>query len=539
MKPGRKFHLVTFGVGVLGLSLTGRAAPDLTITPPNPTISVGQLQQFTAAGTVEASGVSAGGEYTCIRLPDGTAQCTGRNQFGQLGNGTFDNSAALVPVTGITTATAVAAGDEFACALLTGGTVACWGLGESGQRGDGTTDTFAAQPVAVSGMTTAVAIAAGYGHACALLADGTMRCWGLNVDGQLGSPSTPQSGSSTPVIVGGITTAVAITAGAFHTCALIEDGTLRCWGRNDQAQLGDGTRTSSSTPLRVNGIVDAVGVSGGDVHTCAALRDGSASCWGENEFGQLGDGTTNTAPSPVQVSGIATAIAVSSGWRHTCAVLADGTVKCWGQNQFGQLGDGTFVDTSTPVPARDISSATAATAGWWHHSCARLADGAVQCWGVNEWGQFGNGTTTGSTSPVGMSGTGISWASSNQAVATITSTGRATGVGAGTTTITATDQSGASASTTLTVQPPPTVVLTVNKSGLANGQGSVTSSPQGVSCGSDCAEPYAIDPVVTLTASPSMLFSGWSGCDSVSGAACTVTMRSARSVTATFLGLPF
>ena len=540
MNANRRSRVVVLGAALVGLSLAGQAAPDMAIAPSNPTISIGQTQPFTAAGTVTAASVSAGGEYTCLRLPDGTAQCAGRNQFGQLANGTFDNSSVLVPISGMTTATSVVAGDEFGCAVLAGGTVNCWGLGESGQRGDGTTNTFAAGPVPVSGITTAVAVAAGYSHACALLANGAMRCWGSNVDGQLGSPSTPSGGSSVPVAVSGIAGAVAIATGAFHTCALLQDGTLRCWGRNDQAQLGDGTRTSAASPVRVNGITDAVAVSGGGVHTCAVLHDGTARCWGENEFGQLGDGTTNTASEPVQVIGLATAVGISAGWRHACASLADGTVRCWGQNEFGQLGDGTVTNSSTPVAARGIASATAVTAGWWHHSCARLADGTVQCWGSNEWGQFGNGTTTGSTSPVAMSGAGVLWTSSNTAVATIDSAGLATGTGAGTTTITATDQSGASASTVLTVrQPPQPVVLTVNKSGLAGGLGTVASSPQGISCGSDCSEPYDIDTVVTLTASPGALHTGWSGCDSVSGATCTVTMGSARSVTATFVGLPF
>jgi alpha-tubulin suppressor-like RCC1 family protein len=322
----------------------------------------------------------------------------------------------------------------------------------------------------VSGISTAVAVAAEYDHACALLANGAVRCWGSNADGQLGSPSTPPSGSSVPVAVSGIAGAVAIATGAYHTCALLQDGTLRCWGRNDQSQLGDGTRTSSVSPVRVNGITDAVAVSGGGVHTCAVLRDGTAWCWGENEFGQIGDGTTNTALTPSRVIGLSTAVGVSAGWRHACAALADGSVRCWGQNEFGQLGDGTVTNSSTPVATRGIASATAVTAGWWHHSCARLADGTVQCWGTNEWGQFGNGTTTGSTSPVTMGDTGVLWTSSNTAVATIDSTGRATGTGAGATTISATDQSGTSASTVLTVrQPPQPVVLTINKSASPTG----------------------------------------------------------------------
>ena len=238
MNANRRSRVVVLGAALVGLSLTGQAAPDMAIAPSNPTISIGQTQPFTATGTVTAAAVSAGGEYTCLRLADGTAQCTGRNQFGQLANGTFDNSSVLVPISGMTTATSVVAGDEFGCAVLASGAVNCWGLGESGQRGDGTTNTFAADPVPVSGITTAVAIAAGYDHACALLADGAMSCWGSNVDGQLGSPSTPQNGSSVPVAVEGIAGAVAVAAGAYHTCAA--QTPPRCWGRNDQSQLATG-----------------------------------------------------------------------------------------------------------------------------------------------------------------------------------------------------------------------------------------------------------------------------------------------------------
>ena len=128
----------------------------MSVTPANPTIFVGQTQQFSASGATTASAVSAGGEYTCVRLPDGTAQCTGRNQFGQLGDGSWTDFSVLVPVSGITTATRVTAGDEFACALLSNGTAKCWGLGESGQRGDGSFGTFALVPVTVNGLTGAV-----------------------------------------------------------------------------------------------------------------------------------------------------------------------------------------------------------------------------------------------------------------------------------------------------------------------------------------------------------------------------------------------
>src|ERR1700741_1292907 len=140
------------------LAVSAAPAAALGVTPTDPTISAGQTQQFTANGAIAPTGVGAGGEYTCVRLPDGTAQCTGRNQFGQHGNGTVDNSSVLEPVSGITPATRVAAGDEYACALLADGTAKCWGLGESGQRGDGTFGTLALTPVSVNGLTGAVGL---------------------------------------------------------------------------------------------------------------------------------------------------------------------------------------------------------------------------------------------------------------------------------------------------------------------------------------------------------------------------------------------
>jgi len=355
-----------------------------------------------STGGVTRTGVSAGGEYTCVLLSDGTAKCTGRNQFGQHGDGSVIDSTVLVPVSGLTTATRVTAGDEFACALLANGTAKCWGLGESGQRGDGSFSTFALAPVAVNGLTGAVDLAAGYGHTCALLSNATLRCWGENREGQLGNGTTATPGTAQPVTVNGISGVTAFTTGAYHTCALLGDDTLRCWGRN-QGQLGNGTYTASSTPVPVSGLTGVAAVSGGGAHTCAVLADGTVWCWGENDFGQLGNGTTTTATTPVQVSGMAGAVSVTAGWRHTCALLGNGTVQCWGHNQFGQLGNGTTTSRTTPVPVSGITGAVSVTAGWWHHSCALLGGGTVRCWGANDWGQFGNGTRTGSSTPVTMS----------------------------------------------------------------------------------------------------------------------------------------
>src|SRR5207247_9528693 len=176
------------------VTLFSRAADALTVTPANPTIGVGQTQQFTANGALPPTAVAAGGSQTCMRLPDGTVQCWGRDNFAErgTGDGSLTSSSVPVPVRDLTTATRVVTGDSHTCALLGDGTVQCWGVGDAGQRSDGTFNKISSVPVAVVGMdgaghlTNAVAIAARGYHSCALLADGTVWWWGRSVGGQLG-----------------------------------------------------------------------------------------------------------------------------------------------------------------------------------------------------------------------------------------------------------------------------------------------------------------------------------------------------------------
>ena len=552
-----KLKLLGTGLAALWLTLGWQGAPAdaITVTPANPTIGVGQTQQFAASGALTPTAVAAGGFHTCMRLPDRTVQCWGENNYGQLGNGDGNLASSSVPVAvrDLNTATRVVTGDGHTCALVgdnPNATVQCWGLGDSGQRGDGSFNTISTVPGPVVGITGAVGVATRGYHSCALLgADGTVWCWGRNVDGQLGNGTRAPvdcaqrgvpCGSSTPVQASGITGAVAVIAGGYHTCALFGDGSAQCWGRNDDGQLGDGTFTTSSTAVRVGNLTGAAALTGGFYHTCAVLSDFTVQCWGRNAEGQLGNGTTVGTRAPDRVAGLPSASAVSGGFHHTCALLSDQTVQCWGENLDGQLGDGTTTSSSTPVPVRGITGAVAVSAGVLH-SCALLSNGTVKCWGAvgagHGFGQLGNGTATGSATPVTVTGTGVTWTeSSNGAVATIDATGLATGRSAGTTTITATDGSGASASTTLTVVNSSSQRFTLTVGLAGTGSGSVGSSDSSINCPTTCVATYDSGTSVTLTASAASgsTFGGWSGCDTPSGTTCTVTMNAAKSITAIF-----
>ena len=311
---------------------------------------------------------------------------------------TISPTTTTAPGGGTGSATSVSAGGVHSCALLAGGTVKCWGYNAYG-LGDGTT-TGSSAPVTVTGITNATAVSARGEHSCALLADGTIKCWGNNAEGQLGDGTT--TGSSTPVTVTGISTATAVSANFYHSCALLASGTVKCWGYGPFGALGSGSTVNSSTPVTVTGITNAMAVVAGYESSCALLASGTVKCWGYNGNGQLGDGTNTSTSTPVTVSGITTATAVTAGGYNSCALLASGTVKCWGYNAYG-LGDGTTTGSSMPVTVAGIATATAIDGGG-SDQCALLASGTVKCWGYNVVGALGNGTTINSSTPVTVTG---------------------------------------------------------------------------------------------------------------------------------------
>jgi cysteine-rich repeat protein len=347
-----------------------------------------QAESLTVLLNQEVRFIAAGRAHACAIMWDRTVRCWGANYYGQLGLGNSsprggDPSGmgdALPPVDlgpGVQVKS-LALGGDFSCALRTDLKVVCWGRSDSGQlgRGDGQGDPHGTVtdhmgvnlvPVLLGGSRTAKAIVAGEAHACAILDDETIKCWGDNEFGQLGQGHTNDEGLCScldglpPIDVGPGRTVQDIAAGAFHTCALLDDGTVKCWGKNDFGQLGK-------------------------------FSDGNVG----DEVGDMGD-----TLRPTDLAG-QLALGIRAGASHTCAILDNGGVKCWGQNIFGQLGlndvrnrGAAFndADMGAALPLVDLGSPVSALATGATHNCVSYSDGAFRCWGSNYQGELGLGDT--------------------------------------------------------------------------------------------------------------------------------------------------
>ncbi|WP_144118719.1 RCC1 domain-containing protein [Catellatospora sichuanensis] len=339
------------------------------------------------------------------------AEAWGRNATGQLGIGTAGEERprdTAVTVHIPEHVLSVAAGHDHGLALLTNGTVKAWGLNTSGQLGYGNpagADTSQPEPGNVAGLGSVKAVAAGRAHSLALLGSGAVMTWGANDRGQLGDGTTVQR--NRPVAVTALTgrKVTAIAAGADFSLALLADGTLRAWGDNTFGQLGTGTAGTAPepTPVVVAGLtgVKIKAIDAGDTHSLAVTAAGGVKGWGSNQFGQVGNGNqVSPQPTPVDVLGLGgvRVKAVSGGSDFSLALLTNGRVKGWGANASGQLGDGTTTSPRlTPVDAVGLTgvkaisagSAPAAAAGLGHSLA--VAGNTVKAWGYNNYGQLGDG----------------------------------------------------------------------------------------------------------------------------------------------------
>jgi len=243
--------------------------------------------------------------------------------------------------------------------------------------------------IAVAGLRT-----------CAVSRLGGVKCWGDNRNGQLGDGTKVLRLVPTPVASLGSGVS-AIAAGDSHTCALKATGAVMCWGNNSQGRLGDGTTAARLVPTPVARLSSGVSaIAAGDSHTCALKATGAVVCWGNNHYGALGDRTTVDRLAPTPVAGLGSEVSdIAAGGGHTCALKATGAVVCWGNNNKGQLGDGTTVDRLVPTPVVGLGSGVAAIAAGYQFTCASKSTGAVACWGDNGNGQLGDGTRVGRLVP--------------------------------------------------------------------------------------------------------------------------------------------
>lgn len=396
-------------------------------------LSPAQTQSLIVAATGIPSGgfaltsITAGANHTCGLAALGYAYCWGNNVSGQLGNGTTVSSTKPVAVTGAPAFVALSAGGNSTCGLTAEGSAFCWGGNFYGQLGDGTT-TSSQVPVQVpaNGITFS-AITVGSMHTCALTPGGEAYCWGRNGSGALGNGIGDVV--TVPTKVSGTATFRSIGAAILTTCAVGTDGKTYCWGSRAFNALGDGTGTAGScviggvtrsscttTPVAVAGPVDFSSVSAGGVNGCAlAAGNGAAYCWGSNWAGQLGTGSTSRSPIPVGVFGSPSYALLSSNGEntvigHTCAITPAGDVECWGNNAEGQLGRAStetctpfgtlsFACSTRPGGVATVTNAVGLDTGI-EHTCAATSSGAAFCWGRNQAGALGDGTTTSRSEPV-------------------------------------------------------------------------------------------------------------------------------------------
>ncbi len=403
-----------FGEECEGTDLGGQGCHELDFWTGQLACSAGCA--FDTAGCLGVTSVVQGGRFTCAVLTDRTVRCWGRNQRGQLGDGTTVDRLAAAPVTDLTGVTALGLGGSHACAVLTDGSVKCWGWNAYGQLGLGSI-VDQATPTTVPGLANVNRVTAGERHTCAVLADGSMRCWGFNGNGRLGDNTATDRMS--PVAVSGLGSVRDASCGGDHTCAVTAQGHAFCWGKNLHGQLGIGTTTESRVPVRVSDFLSADRIVAGYRHTCVHFYSssnpagGTALCWGSNSHGQLGDrmsshGSTcgeagdiaDCSRSPVTVTGFSGAIAELALTPYSTCLRTDlGALWCWGRNDYGQVGDGTFSNRAVPVQVT-FPVIARLWPGLGSHLCATRPDTPdVFCWGWNDVGQVGDGTLENRNAP--------------------------------------------------------------------------------------------------------------------------------------------
>jgi len=381
-------------VAIAIVGLVGCGAPKVRSSPPKKAQRSPVVQ------------LALGRRHSCALRADGSVSCWGEGRRGQLGYvasekcsqaflgapPVFDpcsTTPKVVPeLEGVTE---IATGSDHTCARRNDATAWCWGSNAHGNLGFATMTTCdsiecTAKPTVVPGLSHVDHVAAGGDHTCALLDDGSVRCWGENRFGELGDGTTTDR--FVPQAVAELSGVVEIALGHHRTCARKSDGTMWCWGSEGQGA------ESNTTPKKVASLSDVAQIDLGMTHTCARKTDATIACWGSNAAGQLGDRTTSPRSSPTLVPDLSDVAQIALGGDHTCARKNDGTVLCWGGPHEGEaLGGVVTPDRATPQLVSELSSVVEIAHGE-EHGCARRANGIITCWGANEWGQLGTGVAS-------------------------------------------------------------------------------------------------------------------------------------------------
>jgi alpha-tubulin suppressor-like RCC1 family protein len=334
------------------------------------------------------TGVTSGANFSCAWSNGGHVACWGDNGSGQLGDGTTVARSTAKALTAANVVEVVA-GNTHACALHNDGAVSCWGDNSMQQLGvdDGTAGNKT-MPVKVKGLGQVASLAAGLRHTCARRMDGSLYCWGLNTTSQIGD-GTVMNRSAATRVAGVRNDVKQATAGDGHTCALLNDGGLACWGTIRMTAIVPGFEVVQGMPALVMPMPIATQVASGANHICA-IAGGEVHCLGANDLGQAGDRALGRMVPPTKVPGVTGAVEIEAGANHTCALLGDGTLRCWGASAAGQTG-GAIAEAGNAMPVAPPMTAWKRVAAGGRHSCALTDKGQVFCWGRTTEGQLGDG----------------------------------------------------------------------------------------------------------------------------------------------------
>jgi alpha-tubulin suppressor-like RCC1 family protein len=370
-----------------------------------------------ARGFVQVS-AGFGGLHTCGVTSTGQAYCWGHPTDGQLGIGTSlppDDQLTPAPVQGGITFARVSAGGLHTCGFTTNGTAYCWGYNFFGNLGDGdVSGSSKYTPVPVVGGFRLADVSSGNHHSCGASTTGEAFCWGADYSGELGDGGGTYFGHRPVRVVGGHSFAD-VSVGASFSCGITSDGHAYCWGWNAYGQLGNGSTNGSTVPAAVSGGLSFLSVSAGGYHACGISTIGELYCWGDDRKGQLGsdgsapdtcednEGSWPCSTEPLLTQGGLTFVSVSAGGDHTCGITTGGETYCWGDNEYGELGNGSTDPSSTPQPIAAGIILASISAGW-DYTCGVTGEGAAYCWGRNHHGALGDGTKTDRTMPVPVAG---------------------------------------------------------------------------------------------------------------------------------------